>query len=113
MRWKTALPEVLRMALMGNDERIGADTALRISLVTEITTPEELWSRAHEIAATIANKPSVATQGTVRAVWESLDSTRTAGLNGALKYCLLGNEPGRKAVSRAEKMKETKPYRIR
>jgi enoyl-CoA hydratase/carnithine racemase len=113
MRWKTALPEVLRMALMGNDERIGAETALRISLVTEVVASEQLWSRAHEIAATIANKPTVATQGTVRAVWESLDMTRTAGLDTALKYCLLGNETGRKEVSREELMKKNKSYRIR
>jgi enoyl-CoA hydratase/carnithine racemase len=113
MRWKTALPEVLRMALMGNDERIGAETALRISLVTEVVQPDQLWTRAHEIAALIAQKPSVATQGTVRAVWESLDMTRTAGLDTALKYCLLGNETGRKAVSREALMKTTKNYRVR
>ncbi len=113
MRWKTALPEVLRMALMGNDERIGAATALRISLVTEVVAPPQLWARAHEIAATIADKPSVATQGTVRAVWESLDMTRTAGLSTALKYCLMGNEAGRKEVSREELMKKTKTYRVR
>jgi enoyl-CoA hydratase/carnithine racemase len=113
MRWKIALPEVLRMALMGNDERIGAATALRISLVPEVLPREQLWSRAHEIAATIAAKPSVATQGTVRAVWESLDATRTAGLATALKYCLLGNEIGRKEVSREQLMKSQKRYRVR
>ena len=113
MRWRMALPEVLRMALMGNDERVGAATALRTSLVTEVVALDALWSRAHEIAATIANKPSVATQGTVRAIWESLDSTRTAGLNTALKYCLLGNEIGRKQVSREELMKAAKPFRVR
>jgi enoyl-CoA hydratase/carnithine racemase len=113
MRWKTALPEVLRMALMGNDERIGAATALRISLVTEVVSAESLWDRAHEIAAIIANKPSVATQGTVRAVWESLDMTRTAALSTALKYCMVGNEVGRKQVSREELMKKAKSYRVR
>ena len=62
--------EALRIVLMGNDERVSAQTALRIGLVSEITTREKLWSRAHEIAALIAKKPSVATQGAVRAVWE-------------------------------------------
>ena len=37
LRQRVPLPEVLRMALLGNDERIGAATALRISLVTEVT----------------------------------------------------------------------------
>ena len=113
MRWKTALPEVLRMALMGNDERLGAETALRISLVTEIVPKEALWTRAREIAAVIAEKPSVATQGTVRAIWESLDATRSASLNTALKYCLLGNEQGRKEAPREELMKKSKKYRVR
>lgn len=113
MRWRMALPEVLRMALMGNDERIGADTALRISLVTEVVPSEELWARAHEIAATIANKPSVATQGTVRAIWESLEMTRTAALNTGLKYCMLANEQGKKEAPREKLMKEKKSYRIR
>lgn len=113
LRWRIALPEVLRMALMGNDERIGADTALRISLVTEITSREALWDRAHAIATTIAAKPSVATQGTVRAIWESLDATRTAGLNTALKYCLLGNPVGTAEVSREKLMAGAKSYTVR
>jgi enoyl-CoA hydratase/carnithine racemase len=113
MRWRVALPEVLRMALMGNDERICAQTALRISLVTEIVPRDELWDRAHGIAASIAQKPSVATQGTVRAIWESLDTTRTAGLNTALKYCTLGNEIGRREVSRKDLMEANKSFRVR
>lgn len=113
LRWRIPLAEVLRMALMGNDERIGAETALRISLVTEIVEREQLWARAHEIAATIAAKPTAATQGTVRAIWESLDSTRNASLNTALKYCLLGNAEGQKQVSRDSLMKQKKRYNVR
>jgi enoyl-CoA hydratase/carnithine racemase len=113
LRWRIALPEVLRMALMGNDERIGAETALRISLVTEITPAEQLWARAHEIAATIAAKPTSATQGTVRAIWESLDMTRSASLHTGLKYCLLGNAEGQKEVSREQLMKQSKSFGVR
>jgi len=114
LRWRIPLPEVLRMALLGNDERIGAETALRISLVTEVTRPEALWDRAHELAAMIAAKPSVATQGTVRAIWESLEFGRSAGLTTALKYCLLGNPAGQAEVSRRDEMaKKGKKYAIR
>ena len=49
--------------LMGNDERVGADTALRIGLVTEVVAAERLWARAHEIAAAIAAKPTVGDPG--------------------------------------------------
>ncbi|HOW96111.1 MAG TPA: enoyl-CoA hydratase/isomerase family protein, partial [Mycolicibacterium fallax] len=62
---RIGLGETLRMALLGNDERVGADTALRIGLVTEIVERSQLWERAHQIAATIAAKPPSATQGTV------------------------------------------------
>ncbi len=77
---RIGLGETLRIALMGNDERVSADTALRIGLVSEVVSPDELWARAHEIAATIAAKPPSATQGTVKAIWESLDKPYRAAL---------------------------------
>ena len=113
MRWRIALPEVLRIALMGNDERVGAQTALRISLVTEIVERDRLWARAHEIAAAIARKPSIATQGTVRAIWESLDTTRVAGLQAGLKYCQIGNPIGTAEVNRNEVMSDAKTFAVR
>src|SRR6185369_7486089 len=63
---RIGLGDTLRMALTGNDERVGAATALRIGLVTEIVPAAALWARADEIARSIADKPAVATQGTVR-----------------------------------------------
>jgi enoyl-CoA hydratase/carnithine racemase len=92
---KIGLGETLRMALMGNDERVGADTALRIGLVTEVTEKEQLWARAHEIATTIAAKPPSATQGTVKAIWESLDKPYRAALDHGLIYTRLGNPLGK------------------
>jgi enoyl-CoA hydratase/carnithine racemase len=94
MRYRLPLGEVLRIALLGNDERLSAQTALRISLVTEVVTRDRLWARAHELAAKIAAKPSAATQGTVRALWESLDQLRTPAFQTAHKYCQLGNPYG-------------------
>jgi enoyl-CoA hydratase/carnithine racemase len=91
---KIGLGETLRIALMGNDERVGADTALRIGLVSEVVSPEQLWTRAHEIAATIAAKPPSATQGTVKAIWESLDKPYRAALDQGLIYTRLGNPIG-------------------
>jgi enoyl-CoA hydratase/carnithine racemase len=82
------------MALMGNDERVGAETALRIGLVSEIVPRASLFERARGVAATIAAKPSVATQGTVRAIWEALDMPRSMALANALKYCQIGNSIG-------------------
>lgn len=91
---RIGLGETLRIALMGNDERVGADTALRIGLVSEVVPAARLWDRAHEIAATIAAKPPTATQGTVKAIWESLDKPYRAALDQGLIYTRLGNPLG-------------------
>ncbi|MCK9900208.1 enoyl-CoA hydratase [Parafrankia colletiae] len=91
---KIGLAETLRIALSGNDERVSAETALRIGLVTEVVDRPRLWERAHEIAAGIARKPSAATQGTVRAIWESLDRPYRAAMEQALIYTRLGNPLG-------------------
>lgn len=88
---RVGLGDTLRMALMGNDERVGAQTALRIGLVTEVVDEDRLWDRAHEIAATIAAKPPTATQGTVKAIWESLDKPYRAAMDQGLIYTRLGN----------------------
>ncbi|WNG89327.1 enoyl-CoA hydratase/isomerase family protein [Mycobacterium sp. ITM-2016-00317] len=88
---RVGLGDTLRMALMGNDERVSAQTALRIGLVTEVVAEAELWDRAREIAATIADKPPTATQGTVKAIWESLDKPYRAAMDQGLIYTRLGN----------------------
>ena len=92
---RIGLGETLRIALMGNDERVSAETALRIGLVSEVVSAEQLWARAHEIAATIAAKPPTATQGTVKAIWESLDKPYRAALEQGLIYTRLGNPLGK------------------
>jgi enoyl-CoA hydratase/carnithine racemase len=113
MTYRQPLGEVLRMALLGNDERVGAETALRTGIVSEITTREALWGRAHELAAKIATKPSVATQGTVRAIWESLDMPRTIAQRTGLKYCQIGNAIGIPLVDRPAVMKAAKDFKTR
>jgi enoyl-CoA hydratase/carnithine racemase len=99
--------EVMRMALMGNDERISAQTALRISLVTEVTTRDRLWPRAQEIAASIASKPANAIQGTVKALWEAIDVPRSAAVARGAGYTQIGNriEDGKVARAQPPKVK--------
>lgn len=92
---KVGLAQALRISLVGNDERVSAQTALNIGLVTEVVTREELWDRAFTLASDIAAKPTAATQGTVRAIWESLDRPYRAALEQGLIYTRLGNPIGR------------------
>lgn len=113
MCYKIPLGDVLRMALLGNDERMSAQTALNISLVSEVVSREKLWDRAHEIAATIAAKPPAAIQGTVRAIWESRDMHRNAALDMALKYTQVGNPVGTAQVDRWKIMNAPKTFNLR
>lgn len=95
---RIGLGEILRMVLMGNDERIGAETALRIGLVSEVVANDALRARAHAIAVKIAEKPASAVEGSLKAIWRSLDKSRSAALSDALNYCLLGNAVGREEL---------------
>lgn len=107
---KIGLGDTLRMALAGNDERVSAQTALRIGLVTEIVEVDELWARAHEIATMIAAHPTSATQGTVKAIWESLDKPYRAALDQNLIYTRLGNPLGQAELDPG---RQRQPPRIR
>ena len=74
---------------------------------------DRLWARAHEIAAKIAAKPSVATQGTVRAIWESLDTGRTQAMERGLSYTQIGNPIGIPQVENMLQSGKRKPYETR
>ena len=113
LTYRIPLGDVLRMALLGNDERICAETAKRIGLVSEITPRAELWGRAHSLAERIAAKPAIAIQGTVRAIWESLDMNRTTALNNGLKYFHIGNSAGTQQVDRGAVMGAKKTFEVR
>lgn len=95
------LGDTLRIALLGLDERMSADRALQIGLVTEVVPKEDLWARAHVLAGRIAAKPPAAVQGTVRAIWESLDQARTVALRQADAYWQIGNPLGTAEIDRA------------
>lgn len=106
MTYRMPLQDVLRMVLLGNDERVCAETAKQIGIVSEVVPLEQLWSRAHELATIIAAKPSAATSGSVKAIWESLDLPRSVALAQGLKYCQVGNPVGVPKVDRAALMSD-------
>lgn len=108
---RIGLGEILRMVLMGNDERISAETALRIGLVSEVVANDALYDRAREIATKVAEKPAVAVEGSLKAIWRALDKTRSAALADALNYCLMGNSPGRAEL--AERPIPKAPWKLR
>jgi enoyl-CoA hydratase/carnithine racemase len=108
---RIGLGDTLRMALTGDSERLTAESARRVGLVTEIVPRAELWARADEIARTIAAFPTAATQGTVKAIWESLDKPYRAAVEQGLIYTRLGNPIGTAEVDRTERPKTDPRYR--
>lgn len=103
--------EVLRMVLLGLDERMSAQRAHEIGFVSEIVTRDGLWGRAQELAERIAAKPPAAIQGSIRAIWESKDRTRSAALASGMSYTDLGNPIGLQQVVRSEV--PTRKYEVR
>ena len=67
------LAEVLRMTLLGNHERMSAETAHRIGLVSEVCPGAELMDRARWVAEAIASQPPVGVQASLRAIWAAND----------------------------------------
>ena len=66
---KVPFGEMLRIALLGGSERMSAERAHQIGLVSEIAPAEELMDRAMWVAQTIASAPALAIQGTLRSAW--------------------------------------------
>jgi enoyl-CoA hydratase/carnithine racemase len=95
LRRGVPLGDVVRWALLGNEERITAETALRLGLVTEVLPRDELWPAAQKLAEEIASRRPEAIQGTIRAIWESLDEPPSLSQRHGLAYTQLGN-PGRR-----------------
>ena len=113
MSRRMPLGEILRVSLMGVEERMSARRACEIGLASELVPANELHARAQEIASIIASKPSVSTQGTVRAIWESLEIGRTAALSRGLHYTQLGNEKGIAEVENMLKSGKRKDFSVR
>ena len=82
------LGEALRWALVGLDERMSAERAREIGLVSELVPYARLWGRAGELARIIAAKPPAVIQGTVRAIWEP------TGLTARRRRASGGTTPG-------------------
>ncbi|MFI0788133.1 enoyl-CoA hydratase/isomerase family protein [Streptomyces lydicus] len=93
MAQRMPLGEIARLSLMGTAERLGAQRAYRIGLVSELTAPGAAAEVALRRAATVAAQPTGAVQGTVRALWAAKEAARTQALAHAPQLIALGNLP--------------------
>ncbi|MFP6663040.1 MAG: enoyl-CoA hydratase/isomerase family protein [Deltaproteobacteria bacterium] len=93
MAQKMPFGELLRMQLLGAHERMSAQTAHRIGMVSEVCTRTDLDERARWIAETIAARPREAVQGTVRTAWATREMTRSQALAQGGAFLALGWKP--------------------
>ncbi len=63
----------LRIGLMGIQERLSAQRAYEMGIVAEVVPQEELLGRAEELANKIKINAPLALEGTVKAMWRSLN----------------------------------------
>jgi enoyl-CoA hydratase/carnithine racemase len=87
---KMPFQEIMRMSLLGADERMSAERAREIGLVTELVPREELRERAEWAARVIADAPPLAIQGTMRALWTALELSRHQGIELANLFTRIG-----------------------
>jgi enoyl-CoA hydratase/carnithine racemase len=85
--------EAARMALMGTAERLSAERAHTIGLVTEVTDPGGALAAATAAAEVIAGYPTQGVQGTVRALWAAKEAAVQRGFAQAPHLIALGNLP--------------------
>src|SRR5438105_5891003 len=62
----------LRMALLGTQERMGAEKAMQIGLVTEVVPPEQLMARARDLARKVCENAPLAVWGTKMGILRGL-----------------------------------------
>jgi enoyl-CoA hydratase/carnithine racemase len=85
--------DLVRLTLLGSEERMSAQRALQIGLVTEVVPGAELRDRAGWAAAVIARSHPVAVQGTLRALWAGRELSRAQALGLGWAFVGLGNDP--------------------
>ena len=89
---KVPFPEIMRLSLLGAHERMSAERAHQIGLVTEVVPRDELLERASWVARVIADSPPLAIQGTMRALWTALEVSRQQALDMANLFTRIGSD---------------------
>jgi enoyl-CoA hydratase/carnithine racemase len=84
--------EIMRLSLLGNYERLSAQRAYEIGLVSEVAPKGELHERTAWAANAIASQPALAIEGTVRAIWAARELGQRQALRLGYAYVGLGTD---------------------
>ena len=106
--------EVLRMALVGGAERMSAEHARSVGLVSEVVPAAELAEAAGRVAAAIAAQPPSAVQATLRTLWAARDLTPQQATDLGNVFLQLGTTAANLAAgNRRFTAGERPPWRLR
>jgi enoyl-CoA hydratase/carnithine racemase len=110
MLQKMPFGEIMRVALLGASERMTAQRAHQIGLVSEVVPAVGLHDAVKWAATEIAKAPAVAIQGTVRALWMGRELSRLQALDNGRMLVRLGSDPrslfeGQQAFASGERTK--------
>jgi enoyl-CoA hydratase/carnithine racemase len=92
MLTKMPFSEIMRVSLMGAHERMSAERAREIGMVTEVVPLADLRERAAYVAKVIADSPPLVVQGTLRALWTALEVSRSQAVELMSLYTRVGSE---------------------
>ncbi len=89
----TPFCEIMRVSLMGNYERMTAQRAFEVGMVSEVVPGDQLLDAAGFCATVIAAQPKLAIEGTVRALWGAREFGSRAAVRLGYAYVGLGTSP--------------------
>jgi enoyl-CoA hydratase/carnithine racemase len=92
MLTKMPFPEIMRLSLLGAHERMSAERAREIGLVSEVVPADQLLERAGWAARVIADSPPLVVQGTLRALWTALEVSRSQAIELMGLYTRVGSD---------------------
>ena len=98
----TPFPEIMRLSLLGNYERMSAQRAYQIGMVSEVVPDDQLGTRARELAAIIASQPKLAIEGTVRAIWSTRSMPQREAVRLGYAYVAMGTSQD--SIAEGQKM---------
>jgi enoyl-CoA hydratase/carnithine racemase len=98
----TPFTEIMRLSLLGNYERMSAQRAYQVGMVTEVVPDDQLLTRARELAAIIASQPKLAIEGTVRAIWSTRSMPQREAVRLGYAYVAMGTSQD--SIAEGQKM---------
>jgi len=84
--------EIMRLSLLGNYERLSAQRAYEVGLVSEVVPRDQLHDAVAWAANAIASQPPLAIQGTVRAIWAARELGQRQALRLGYSYVAMGTD---------------------